>query len=66
MIIFDSFCEIPPLVLASTSSICGVDMIWVDLKNCGEIINALLELTDFFECTTSNVVSSCILAVKLH
>jgi len=66
MIIFDSFCKVPSLVLASTSSISGIDMIRIDLKNCREIINALLELPNLFECASSNVVSPSILGVKLH
>jgi hypothetical protein len=66
VIIFDSFCKVSPLVLASTSSISGIDMIRIDLKNCCEIINALLELPNLFECASSYVVSPSILGVKMH
>jgi hypothetical protein len=66
MIIFDSLGKISPLIFTSTPRISRIDVIRIYLKDCCEVIDALLELPKFLEGTSSNVECTSVLDIKPH
>lgn len=66
MIILDCLSEITPLIFTSAPRISRINVIWIDLKDSCEVIDALLELPKFLEGTSSDVECTSVLDIKPH
>ena len=66
VVVVDRLSEVPSLVLAGSSCIRRVDVVWVNLEHRGEVVNRLVDLAQLLEGAPSDVESSCVLRVKLH
>ena len=64
MVVFYGLSIITTFVLAGSSCICGVYVIWVDFQDRGEVGDALLELAQAFEGATADVEGPGVALVK--
>jgi len=66
VIILNSFCKVTSFILTCSSSICCVDMVWINIKYCCKVLNTCIDHFQFLICTSSHIVSTSILIIKLH
>ena len=66
MVVFDGFGEVSSFVFACATSVSGVDVIWVDAEDSCEVLNTLINLPEFLEGATSDVVGASVHGVQFH
>lgn len=66
IIVFNGFSKVSPFVFTCSTGICGIDVIGIDLKHGGKIVNTLFQLAQFFKSAATDIESTRILRVQLH
>ena len=66
VVIINGLGEIASFVLTSTSRVCCIDMVWIDIQNGCEIFNTFIDIFLLFISAPPHVVSTCIRIIKFH
>ena len=66
VVVFDGLREVASLVLAGTSRVRSVNVVGIDFKHSGKVVDALLKVAELLKRTPSNVVCACVVWVEAH
>ena len=65
-VIFDRLGKVASLVLAGTSRVCCVDVVWVQLEDHVVVCDRFIDLALLFICASSDIIRTGVIGTEVH